>query len=186
VLASLEASKKRPLAQLYFALGIPNVGEETAAILARQFTGIDKLAAATAEELMNIPSIGPKISDGILAFFRQPQNVRIIEKLRAAGVAMESAEQPAGDLPLSGTEFVITGKLELSGRQEMEARIRALGGKAASDVTRRTNYLVAGGDPGSKLARAQSLGIKILNEQEFLALLDGVAGGRETQQAKLL
>jgi len=185
VLASLDASKQRPLAQLYFALGIPNVGEETAAILARQFPGIDKLAAAGAEELMNIPSIGPKISDGILAFFRQPQNVSIIEKLRKAGVSMESAEQPAGDLPLSGVEFVITGRLELSGRQETEARIRSLGGKAASDVTRRTNYIVAGSDPGSKLARARSLGIKILNEKEFLTLLESQDGG-ETKQAKLL
>ncbi|MBN1690049.1 MAG: NAD-dependent DNA ligase LigA [Dehalococcoidia bacterium] len=185
VLASLDASKQRPLAQLYFALGIPNVGEETAAILARQFPGIDKLAAVGAEELMNIPSIGPKISDGILAFFRQPQNVSIIEKLRKAGVSMESAEQPAGDLPLSGVEFVITGRLELSGRQEMEARIRSLGGKAASDVTRRTDYVVAGSDPGSKLARARSLGIKILNEKEFLTLLESHDGG-ETKQAKLL
>ncbi|MFA5078894.1 MAG: helix-hairpin-helix domain-containing protein, partial [Dehalococcoidia bacterium] len=174
-----------PLAQLYFALGIPNVGEETAAILARQFNGIDKLAAAGAEELMNIPSIGPKISDGILAFFRQPQNVRIIEKLRKAGVVMQAAEQPVGEQPLSGMEFVITGKLEMSGRQEIEARIRSLGGKAASDVTRRTNYVVAGSDPGSKLARAQSLGIKILTEKEFLALLDSHGGG-ETNQAKLL
>ncbi|MFA5399547.1 MAG: NAD-dependent DNA ligase LigA [Dehalococcoidia bacterium] len=186
VLASLEVSKKRPLAQLYFALGIPNVGEETATILARQYTHINSLLSAGAEELMNIPSIGPKISDGILAFFRQPQNMRIIEKLRKAGVAMESAEQPAGDLPLSGMEFVITGRLETSGRQELEARIRALGGKAASDVTRRTNYLVAGSDPGSKLARAQSLGIKILNEKEFLAFLNGQTGGGDTRQAKLL
>jgi len=186
VLASLEASKQRPLAQLYFALGIPNVGEETAAILARQYTHINSLLSAGAEELMNIPSIGPKISDGILAFFRQPQNVRIIEKLRKAGVVMESAEAPAGDLPLSGMEFVITGRMETSGRQEIEARIRSLGGKAASDVTRRTNYVVAGSDPGSKLARAQSLGIKILSEKELLDLLNSRDGGNKSQQASLL
>ncbi len=185
VLASLDAGKQRPLAQLYFALGIPNVGEETAAILARQYSNIDRLSNAGADELMNIPSIGPKISDGILAFFRQPQNVQIIQKLRKAGVVMEAAEQPAGEQPLSGMEFVITGKLELSGRQEIEARIRSLGGKAASDVTRRTNYVVAGSDPGSKLARAQSLGIKILNEKEFLALLESHDSG-QTKQAKLL
>jgi len=185
VLDSLEASKLRPLAQLYFALGIPNVGEETAAILARQFNSIDKLSGASAKELMNIPSIGPKISEGILAFFRQPQNVRIIDKLRQAGVVMQAAEQPAGDQPLSGLEFVITGKLEMSGRQEIEARIRSLGGKAASDVTRRTNYLVAGRDPGSKLTRAQSLGIRVLDEKEFLALLENLSN-HETGQAKLL
>jgi len=177
VLSSIEASKQRPLAQLYFALGIPNVGEETASILAGQYTGIDALAGAAAEELMGIPSIGPKISEGILAFFRQPQNVRIIEKLRKAGVLMESAAPDTADLPLSGTEFVITGRMETSGRQELEAQIRSLGGKAASDVTRRTDYLVAGSDPGSKLARARSLGIKILSEAEFIALLDSRAGG---------
>ncbi len=187
VLSSIEASKQRPLAQLYFALGIPNVGEETASILSRQYTDIDALAHAGAEELMGIPSIGPKISDGILAFFRQPQNVSIIEKLRKAGVSMESAGPAAADLPLSGIEFVITGRLEMTGRQEVEARIRSMGGKAASDVTRKTNYLVAGSDPGSKLARAQSLGIKILSEKEFLAILDSHAGGgNKSQQATLL
>ena len=187
VLVSIEASKQRPLAQLYFALGIPNVGEETASILARQYTSVGALAAAGTEELMGIPSIGPKISDGILAFFRQPQNVRIIDKLRKAGVTMESTAPAAGDLPLSGVEFVITGRLEMSGRQEVEARIRSLGGKASSDVTRRTAYLVAGSDPGSKLARAQSLGIKILSEKEFLALLDSHAvGGNKTRQTNLL
>ena len=187
VLSSIEASKQRPLAQLYFALGIPNVGEETATILSRQYTSVDALAGAGAEDLMGIPSIGPKISDGILAFFRQQQNVNIIEKLRKADVSMESAEPAAGDLPLSGIEFVITGRLEMSSRQEVEARIRSLGGKAASDVTRKTSYLVAGSDPGSKLARAQSLGIKILSEKEFLALLDSHAGGgNKSQQATLL
>jgi len=186
VLASIEASKQRPLAQLYFALGIPNVGEETASILARQYTSIDALAGAGAEELMVIPSIGPKISDGILAFFRQPQNVRIIEKLRKAGVSMASAAPASGDLPLSGVEFVITGRLELSGRQEIEARIRSLGGKAASDVTRRTDYLVTGSDPGSKLARARTLGIKILSEKELLALLDSPPGGGNKSQQKTM
>jgi DNA ligase (NAD+) len=187
VLASIEAGKQRPLPQLYFALGIPNVGEETAAILARQYRSIDALAGAGAEELMGIPSIGPKISDGILAFFRQPQNVRIIEKLRKAGVLMESAAADSADLPLSGMEFVITGRMETSGRQEIEARIRSMGGKAASDVTRRTTYLVAGSDPGSKLARAQSLGIKILSELELLALFDSREdGGNKPQQTTLL
>jgi len=187
VLASIEASKQRPLAQLYFALGIPNVGEETATILARQYTGVDALAGAGPEELMGIPSIGPKISDGILAFFRQPQNMRIIEKLRKAGVSMKSTAAPAGDLPLSGVEFVITGRLELSGRQEVEAQIRSLGGKASSDVTRRTDYLVAGNDPGAKLARAQNLGIKILSEKEFLALLESRRdSGNKSQQTTLL
>jgi DNA ligase (NAD+) len=171
VLASIEKSKDRPLAQLIFALGIPNIGEETASILAQHYNGVEALSKAGREELMGIPSIGPKVSDGILAFFRQPQNTGIIEKLGKAGVKLESSEAVRRDLPFSGLEFVITGKLAASGRQELEARIRALGGKPGSDVTRKTGYLVVGTDPGSKLARAQSLGIKILDENEFLEML---------------
>jgi DNA ligase (NAD+) len=171
VLASLEKSKNRPLAQLIFALGIPNIGQETASILVQHYSSVDALSRAGREELMGIPSIGPKVSDGILAFFRQPQNTGIIEKLRKAGVNLQSAEDVRRDLPFSGVEFVITGKLVTSGRQELEAKIRALGGKAGSDVTKKTGYLVVGADPGSKLARAQSLGIKILAENEFLEML---------------
>jgi len=171
VLASLEKSKQRPLPNLIFALGIPNIGEETASILAQRYNSIDALSKAALEELLGIPSIGPKVSDGILAFFRQPQNTAIIEKLRKAGVKMESVEAVRSDLPFSGMEFVITGKLEASGRQELEAKIRALGGKPGSDVTKKTSYLVMGADPGSKLARALSLGIRILNENEFLDIL---------------
>ena len=176
VLASIDRSKQRPLPQLIFALGIPNIGEETAAVLAQHFPGIDALSRASREQLMSIPSIGPKVSDGILAFFRQPQNTGIIEKLRRAGVKLESTGAVRRDLPLAGMEFVITGKLETSGRQEVEARIRALGGKAGSDVSKKTNYLVTGTDPGSKLARAQSLGIKVLNENEFLETLKTAEG----------
>jgi len=171
VLASLEKSRERPLSNLIFALGIPNIGEETASILAQHYNSIDLLSKAGMEELMGIPSIGPKVSDGILAFFRQPQNTNVIEKLRRAGVRMESTEAVRKDLPLWGVEFVITGKLATSGRQELEAKIRALGGKAGSDVTKKTGYLVVGSDPGSKLTRAQSLGIKILAENEFIEKL---------------
>ncbi len=172
ILNSIEVSKQKPLAKLIFALGIPNIGGETASVLVQHFNSIDTLSKAGREELMSIPSIGPKVSDGILAFFRQPQNVAIIDKLRKAGVRMELAEVPRSDLPLSGQEFVITGRMESAGRQELEARIRSLGGKAGSDVTRKTNYLVVGTDPGSKLARAQSLGTSILNENELLTILN--------------
>jgi len=176
VLESIENSKERPLPQLIFALGIPNIGEETASILSQHYSSIDALSRATREQLMGIPSIGPKVSDGILAFFRQPQNIDIIEKLRKAGVKLESTEPLRKDLPLNGVEFVITGKLEATGRQEAESRIRTLGGKASSDVTKKTSYLVVGADPGSKLARAQSLGTKIIDENEFLGMLNTAEG----------
>ena len=171
VLKSIESSKQRALPNLFFALGIPNIGGETAQVLAQHFPSVDALSQANQEQLMSIPSIGPKVSEGIQAFFRQPQNIEIINKLKCAGLKMESSEETKSDLPLSRKEFVITGKLESSGRQEAENRIRALGGKAASDVTRKTTYVVTGSDPGSKLARAQALGIRVINEDEFFALL---------------
>jgi DNA ligase (NAD+) len=182
LLASIEASKRRPLQNLIFALGIPNIGEETASVLIGHYAGIDALSKASGEDLMNIPSIGPKVSEGILAFFRQPQNINIIEKLKRAGVQMSGTGPLRKDLPLSGKEFVLTGKLETAGRQEMEARIRSLGGKAASDVTKKTTYLVAGADPGSKYARAQSLGITALNETQLLDILKTAEGALERNQ----
>jgi len=171
VLNSIEGSKNRPLPRVIFALGITHIGEETAELLAERFPSLDKLAKALREQLEDIPSIGPKIADSILAFFRQGENKRIINKLRKAGVKLEAEEVKSRELPLAGLEFVITGRLESLTRQEAEGRIKALGGKAGSDVTRKTSYVVGGADPGSKLARAQALGIKILNEAEFLQLL---------------
>jgi len=173
-LESIDASKDRPLARVIFALGILHVGEEYAELLADKFSSIDELAKAGREELLSLPSIGPKIADSIVAFFRQKGNKNIIEKLRKAGVKLEREkveEAKPEKLPLTGLEFVITGKLEAFARSEAEARVKELGGKAGSDVTKRTNYVVVGADPGSKLAKAKKLGIKTLSEAEFLELL---------------
>jgi DNA ligase (NAD+) len=172
ILNSIKNSKNRPLPRVIFALGIPNIGEETAELLTEHYSSLDELSRATPEKLQQIPSIGPKIADSTVAFFRQDQNKRIIEKLREAGVKLNAEKTERKDLPLAGLEFVITGRLEVSPRQEAEARIKALGGKAGSDVTRKTSYLVVGEEPGSKLARAQALGTKTLTEAEFLKLLD--------------
>jgi len=174
-LESIDASKDRPLARVIFALGILHVGEEYAELLADKFSSIDELAKTGREELLSLPSIGPKIADSIVAFFRQEGNKNIIEKLRKAGVKLEKekvAEAKPEELPLTGLEFVITGKLESFTRSEAEARVKELGGKAGSDVTKETSYLVVGADPGSKLAKAEKLGIKTLNEAEFLELLN--------------
>lgn len=171
ILNSIEQSKDRSLSRVIFALGITHIGEETAELLAEHFTSIDDLARASKEQLLELPSIGPKIADSILAFFRQEENKKIIQKLRGAGVRLEAEKVEAKEQPLAGLEFVITGRLEAFTRQEAEARIKALGGKASSDVTRKTSYLVVGADPGSKLARAQALGTKTLTEAEFLELL---------------
>jgi DNA ligase (NAD+) len=179
VLGSIEKSKDRPLARLIFALGIAHVGDQYADLLADHFHSIDDLAEATQEDLSVIPSVGPKIAEGVVVFFRQERNRQIIEKLRKAGVRLEREkikEANLAELPLAGLEFVLTGKLESFSRSEAEAKIKALGGKAGSDVTKKTSYVVVGSDPGSKLAKAQKLETKTLNEAQFLDLLDRAEG----------
>ena len=174
VLSSIERSKDRPLARVIFALGILHVGEQYAELLAERFNSIDDLAKAKQEELSDLPSIGPKIAESIVAFFRQEGNIQIIEKLKKARVKLKRKkvkEARPKKLPLAGLEFVLTGKLETFSRSEAEAKIKALGGKAGSDVTKKTSYVVVGTDPGSKLAKAEKLGTKTLNEAEFLELL---------------
>jgi len=181
VLKSIEASKDRPLARVIFALGITHVGDQYAELLAEHFHSIDALAKASEEDLSAIPSIGPKIAEGVVAFFRQEGNGQIIEKLRKAGVKLEREkveEAQPEELPLAGLEFVLTGKLDSFSRPEAEAKIKALGGKAGSDVTKKTSYVVVGADSGSKLAKADKLGTKTLSEAEFLRLLDK-AGDKE-------
>ena len=179
VLDSIERSKNRPLARVIFALGILHVGEQYAELLADQFSGIDQLAEASEEELSTLSSIGPKIAESIVAFFRQEGNKQIIEKLKRAEVKLEREkveEAKSEELPLAGLEFVLTGKLESFPRSEAEGKIKALGGKAGSDVTKKTSYVVVGVDPGSKMAKAEKLGIKTLSEAEFLDLLNQLRG----------
>ena len=171
MLSSIEQSKSRPLPRVIFALGILHVGAEIAGLLAEHFTSLDALARASREELLDIPSIGPKIADSIQAFFRQGRNRRIVDKLRMAGVKLEAEKVESVELPLSRLEFVITGRLEAFSRQGGAAMIKAMGGKAASDVTKKTSYVVVGADPGSKLDRARTLGIETLSEAEFLQML---------------
>jgi len=172
ILNAIEKSKETPLARVIFALGIRHIGEEMAELLAKHFGSMTRLQNASREELLSVPTVGPKIADSIIVFFGQEENRRIIERLRKAGVRLEEkAARPPEELPLAGQEFVITGRLETFSRQEAEARIKALGGTAKSDVTKKTTYLVVGADPGSKLAHAQALGTKQLTEEEFLQLL---------------
>ena len=172
ILNAIEKSKGTPLPRLVFALGIRHVGEEMAEILAKEFGSIDGLANTSREELLSIPTVGPKIADSIIAFFGQEENKKIIRRLKNAGVNPKEERAKPEELPLAGQEFVITGRLETFSRQEAEARIKALGGTAKSDVTRETTYLVVGAEPGSKLAHAQALGTKQLTEEEFLKLLE--------------
>jgi len=175
VLNSIEKSKDRPLARVVFALGILHVGDQYAELLAEHFNSIDALAKASEEDLLSLPSVGPKIAESIMAFFRQEGNKQIIKKLKKRGVRLEREkvkEAKPEELSLAGLEFVLTGKLETFSRSEAEAKIKALGGKAGSDVTKKTSYVVVGTDPSSKLAKAEKLGVKTLSEAEFLKLLN--------------
>ncbi len=171
IVNAINNSKERPLARVIYALGIRHIGEETAQLLATNFPSTDRLAQASKDDLMQISAIGPKIAGSITAFFRQPENIEIVRRLKESGVRLEEAAAPPQRLPLSGKEFVLTGRLESFSRPEAEAIIKELGGVAKDNVTRKTDYVVYGADPGSKLARARELGIKAVTEEEFLKMI---------------
>ncbi len=173
MIAAIAASKSRPLARLLASLGIRHVGSEVGELLARYFTSMDNLMAATEKSLTAIPNIGPRIAESLMGYFANQSNRAVIEKLREAGVRVkdEPREGPA-EQPLIGLRFVVTGRLEQFSRSQIEGRIKELGGAVSGSVSKRTNYLVAGADAGSKLADAQSLDVKVLSEEEFLALAD--------------
>ncbi len=171
LLKAVSASKHRELARFIFALGIRHVGEQTAKDLARHFGNLDALMSADAAALLQVPDVGPVVAESILAFFAEPHNRTVIEGLRAAGAWRDGEAQPLVG-PLTGMTFVLTGTLPTLTRDEAKGRIEALGGKVAGSVSKKTNYVVAGTEAGSKLAKAQELGIAILNEDGLLALFN--------------
>jgi DNA ligase (NAD+) len=171
IIKSIEKSKSANLPRVLNALGIRHVGEETANLLAEHFKDLEDLGNASRDKLMTVSSIGPKIADSIMAFFREEENRKILEKLRQAGVWPQQELAQEG-LPLSGQEFVITGSLKTFSREEAHNRIKALGGTAKDNVTKNTTYLVVGEDPGeNKLVRARALGTEQINEEKLLAVL---------------
>ncbi|MNX57962.1 DNA ligase [compost metagenome] len=177
LLAALEASKQQPLERLIFALGIHEIGEQTARLLARRYRSIERLSQATAQELQAIPTIGPSLSESLVDFFAEAHNQEVLGKLRAAGVAMElegEADVPVVG-PLAGKTFVFTGKLDRMSRPDAEALVLRLGGAAGSSVTKKTDYLVAGADAGSKLEKANKLGVPVLSEDEFHDMVEALS-----------
>ena len=173
LLAAIESSKERPLSRVLVALGIGHVGSEVADLLARRFRTIDALMAATEVDLSSIPSIGPKIAEAVVAYFRNESNRRVVEKLRKAGVRLEDEARPEpAEQILAGMRFVVTGRLQSFSRSQIEGRIKELGGAVSGGVSGKTDYLVAGEDAGSKLADAQRLEVKTLTEKEFLDLAE--------------
>lgn len=170
LLAAIESSKNNDLSRLIFALGIRQVGEKAAKVLAKTFGSLDALMQATQEELTQIRDIGAVTAENIVSWFASPQSRHLISRLREAGVNFEStAVQDDGRF--AGMTFVLTGALSLFTRDEATEKIEAHGGKAAGSVSKKTTYLVAGENAGSKLKKANELGIPVLSEQEFLSML---------------
>ncbi|NMM79502.1 DNA ligase (NAD(+)) LigA [Acidovorax sp. SRB_14] len=172
VLAALEKSKRTTLARFLFALGIRHIGEATAKDLARHFGSLDAIMDATEAQLLQVNDVGPVVAHSLRTFFDQPHNREVVEQLRACGVAWEEgapAERAAQ--ALAGTTVVITGTLPTLSRDQAKDLLEAAGAKVAGSVSKKTSYVVAGADAGSKLARAQALGVPVLDEAGMLALL---------------
>jgi DNA ligase (NAD+) len=173
LLAAIDKSKQTTLARFIYALGIPNVGEATAKDLARHFGSLDALLAADVEALQQVPEVGPVVARSIVDFLAEAHNREVIEALRAAGVHWpEATGQRPKEGPLAGKTFVLTGTLPSLSRDQAQALIEAAGGKVSGSVSKKTDYVVAGTDPGSKLDKAQALGITILDEAGLRSLLD--------------
>ena len=172
LLAAIERSRVTTLARFIYALGIRNVGEATAKDLARHFGSLEALMNADVAALQQAPEVGPVVAESIAHFFAEAHNRKVIAALRAAGVHWpENATPPAGALPLAGKTFVLTGTLPHLTREQAKQMIEAQGGKVAGSVSKKTDYVVVGSDPGSKFAQAQALGIPLLDEARLMELL---------------
>jgi len=173
IIEAVEASKKTTLARFIYALGIRGVGEGTAQNFAQQFGDLDSLMSADMDALIATPDVGTITAELTYEFFRAPHNVEVIEKLRAAGVHWDTVEQVASDgLPLDGQTWVITGALASMARDEAKAKLQALGAKVVGSVSAKTTALLAGEKAGSKLTKAEKLGVKVVGEDEFLTMLE--------------
>ncbi len=173
LISAIEASKEIEFHRFLAALGIPGVGGVTASILAEHFPSLDELSVASEETLTSIKGIGPETARSVREFFGQERNQRVIEKFFRAGVRVIYRKKESGPTPLSGKTFVFTGTLSTMTREEAEALVVKLGGKATGSVSKKTDYVVAGENPGSKLSKAQQLGVKIISEAEFMEMLKG-------------
>jgi DNA ligase (NAD+) len=172
IVAALEKSKQTTLPRFLFGLGIRHVGEATAKELARYFGNLDAIMDATVEQLLQVNDVGPIVALSLHTFFAQPHNREVVAQLRACGITWpEGPPAPVAPTPFSGKTFVITGTLPTMGRDEAKDLIEAAGGKVAGSVSKKTSYVVAGAEAGSKLAKAIELGITVLDEAGLKALL---------------
>ena len=173
VMAKVEESKTRGLGRVLFGIGMRHVGANVAELLAQEFGSIQALATAPVEKIAEIPGIGPKIAESVHEFFSIPENVAVIERLRQAGVMLEE-EKPENELPqtLAGLTFVLTGTLEHFTRDEAGAQLKAMGAKVSGSVSKKTSFVVAGEAAGSKLTKAESLGVPVLDETALQQILE--------------
>jgi len=175
LLSTIERTKETTLERFIYALGIREVGEATARNLSKEFGYLDRVISADVERLEQVADVGPIVAKHIASFFAQPHNIEVINALRAAGVNWQEAEPVAADeLALAGKTYVLTGTLELMGRSEAKAHLQELGAKVSGSVSKKTDCVVAGASAGSKLAKAQDLGIEVLTEVEFVEFLKGL------------
>jgi DNA ligase (NAD+) len=181
LVAGIEASKSRGLARVLIGLGIRHFGPTAAQAAARAFGSLDRLQDATEEELTAVEGIGPVIAQSVAAFFTTERNLVVLAKLRAAGVDLTApmAAPESADGPLTGCTFVLTGTLDSFTRDQAQAEVEARGAKVTGSVSKKTSYVVAGASPGSKLAKAEQLGVRVLDETAFVRLLDGGPGALE-------
>jgi DNA ligase (NAD+) len=172
LLAAIESSKDTTLARFIYALGIRNVGEATAKDLARHFGSLDALMNAGEEGLRQVADVGPVVAASIAQFFAEPHNREVIEQLRAAGIHWpEHQGEAAGETKARGKSFVLTGTLPTLSRADAAAMIEAAGGKVSGSVSRKTDYVVAGAEAGSKLDKARELGVSVIDEDRLRELL---------------
>ena len=173
IVANIKKSKSHPLPRVISALGIRFVGERTSRLLAEQFGSLDTIAQSSMEDLQKAGEVGPKVADSIHQFFREPLNRELVERLRAAGLVFEyKSTQLASRGPLAGLTFVLTGTLSTMSREEAATRIERAGGKVSGTISRKTNYLVAGTDAGSKLSKARDLNIEVIDEPTLIRMLE--------------
>ncbi|MCX5782026.1 MAG: NAD-dependent DNA ligase LigA [Elusimicrobia bacterium] len=172
LLDAVEKSKKQPLSRLLFAFGIRHVGEKAAWVLAEKFGNMDKLIPATFEDLTSINEVGPIMAQSIVDFFSQDSVKKLIKQLKDCGVNMAEPKKEKKSQPLAGKTIVLTGELKSFSRNDAEKKIREFGGNPTSSVSKKTDFVVAGEDPGSKFEKAKGLGVKIISESEFLKLIN--------------